>query len=69
MRDLLTAVRERDLMRSLEVLTTLRDALDGLEEKLVRAARIQGTTWAELGDVLQRSRQAVWKYYSGRGLK
>ncbi len=49
--------------RGLQAVVLLRRLADRLEETHVRAARMEGWTWQQIGDALGVSRQAVHKKY------
>lgn len=46
----------------------LRKEIEQGEAVLVRRARNQGATWAEIAEALGVSKQAIHKKYGGRGL-
>ncbi|MBK5249124.1 MAG: helix-turn-helix domain-containing protein [Actinomycetales bacterium] len=54
-----------DIVASLDALVRLRREADRREAILVRRARAQGLTWAEIAFLLGVSRQAVHKKYGG----
>nr|WP_139177885.1 helix-turn-helix domain-containing protein [Ruania alba] len=54
-----------DLYRGLDALVRLRQEADRREAVLVRRARAQGLTWAEIATLLGVSKQAVHKKYGG----
>ncbi|UFU08457.1 hypothetical protein LQF10_18425 [Ruania halotolerans] len=54
-----------DLYRALDALVRLRREADRREAVLVRRARAQGLTWAEIATLLGVSKQAVHKKYGG----
>ncbi|MEE6294680.1 hypothetical protein [Georgenia wangjunii] len=54
-----------DILGALHALAGVRRAADQREEILVRRARTQGLTWAQIALMLGVSRQAVHKKYGG----
>lgn len=65
---LLRAARDDDPQAGLAAAAEARHELERLEAVLVRRARIQGRTWAEIAAALGVSKQAVHKKHGGRGL-
>ena len=59
--DLATAASASDPRVGLSAVRALRRLLEELERTQVRRARAQGWSWAEIGDALEVSRQAVHK--------
>jgi DNA-directed RNA polymerase specialized sigma24 family protein len=64
--DLATAAAAADPRTGLRAVRALRRLLEELERTQVRRAREQGWSWAEIGEALEVSRQAVHKKH-GRG--
>ena len=62
-RDLVTALDNPDPVRALRAAAALQREADIRTEILVRQARINGCTWAEVAGALGVSRQAVHKRY------
>lgn len=54
-----------DIFAALNALVRLRQEADRREALLVRRARAQGLTWAEIAFLLGVSKQAVHKKYGG----
>ncbi len=65
---LVQAVSGDDPVASLGALAELRREMERREAVLVRRARTQGRTWADIAVVLGVSKQAVHKKYGGGGL-
>ncbi len=61
----LAAEDDDNVVRALAALTELRREADLREAVLVRQARAQSLTWAEIATLLGVSRQAVHKRYGG----
>ena len=59
--DLTTAASASDPRVGLRAVRALRRLLEELERTQVRRARAKGWSWAEIGDALEVSRQAVHK--------
>ncbi|MDT0268054.1 hypothetical protein RM844_17370 [Streptomyces sp. DSM 44915] len=57
-----------DPIAGLAAAAEVRREMERLEAVLVRRARAQGHTWAEIAGTLGISKQAVHKKYGGRGL-
>lgn len=57
-----------DPIEALAAVAELRKALERQEAVLVRRARTQGRSWAQIAEVLGVSRQAVHKKHGGRRL-
>ncbi|MGK5548515.1 helix-turn-helix domain-containing protein [Streptomyces sp. URMC 127] len=57
-----------DPIEGLRAAHDVRREMERLEAVLVRRARTQGRTWAEIAEVLGISKQAVHKKYGGRGI-
>lgn len=55
---------DRDTTLSLAAIGTLREWLDVQEDDAVARARAEGMSWGRIGELLGRSRQAVWEKYS-----
>ena len=62
--DLATAASDADPRTGLRAVRALRRLLEELERTQVRRARQQGWSWAEIGEVLEVSRQAVHKKHA-----
>jgi hypothetical protein len=65
---LAAAVRGENPLTALEATAGMRAELERWEAVLVRRARNNGATWAQIAAVLGISKQAVHKKYGGRGL-
>jgi DNA-directed RNA polymerase specialized sigma24 family protein len=61
--DLTTAASASDPRTGLRAVRALRRLLEELERTQVLRARGQGWSWAEIGEALDVSRQAVHKKY------
>jgi DNA-directed RNA polymerase specialized sigma24 family protein len=61
--DLATAASAADPRTGLRAVRALRRLLEELERTQVRRARREGWSWAEIGEALEVSRQAVHKKY------
>lgn len=59
---------DEDPIEALAAVAELRKALERQEAVLVRRARTQGRSWAQIAEVLGVSRQAVHKKHGGRRL-
>jgi hypothetical protein len=57
-----------DPLVGLDAVVRLRGETERAEAVLVRRARNQGATWAQIAEVLGVSKQAIHKKYGGRGL-
>lgn len=57
-----------DPLVGLDATVQVRKEMERVEAVLVRRARNQGRTWAEIAAVLGVSKQAIHKKYGGRGL-
>lgn len=57
-----------DPLVGLDATVRLRREMERVEAVLVRRARNQGSTWAEIAEVLGVSKQAIHKKYGGKGL-
>ena len=57
-----------DPLAGLDATVRVRGEMERIEAVLVRRARNQGSTWAEIAAVLGVSKQAIHKKYGGRGL-
>ncbi|GAA2372484.1 hypothetical protein N0X72_01530 [Streptomyces carpaticus] len=57
-----------DPVAGLAAAAEMRREMERLEAVLVRRARTQGRTWADIAAALGISKQAVHKKYGGRGL-
>lgn len=67
MRSLAHAVDDGDdVFAQLGALVALRKEADRREATLVRRARVEGLTWAEIAFLLGVSKQAVHKKYGSR---
>lgn len=64
--DLAVAAAAPDPTVGLRAVRALRVLLEELERRQVQSARGRGWSWAEIGEALQVSRQAVHKKH-GRG--
>lgn len=62
--DLATAAAGRDPMIALRALTALRQDLDLLEARQVRAAREEGWSWQQIAEPLGVSKQAAHKKHA-----
>lgn len=71
-RDQLTQLARRagddDPVAALAAVAEMRRELERQEAVLVRRARTQGTSWAQIAESLGVSRQAVHKKHGGRRL-
>jgi DNA-directed RNA polymerase specialized sigma24 family protein len=61
--DLATDAAAADPRTGLRAVRALRRLLEELERTQVRRARSEGWSWAEIGEALEVSRQAVHKKY------
>ncbi|WP_193609271.1 hypothetical protein [Nocardioides lijunqiniae] len=61
----IAAEDDDDVVRALAAVAELRRQVDQREEVLVRRARTQSLTWAEIATLLGVSRQAVHQRYGG----
>jgi hypothetical protein len=57
-----------DPLRSLQAVARMRAETERLEAVLVRRARNNGSSWAQIAAVLGVSKQAVHKKHGGKGL-
>jgi AraC-like DNA-binding protein len=62
------ATGDEDPRAALRAAAELRRASERMEERLVRRARNQGLSWAEVASQLGVSKQAVHRKYGGRGV-
>ncbi|MCX5207111.1 hypothetical protein OG897_37615 [Streptomyces sp. NBC_00237] len=62
------AAKGVDPVAGLSATVEVRREMERLEAVLVRRARTQGRTWADIAAALGISKQAVHKKYGGRGL-
>lgn len=62
------ATASEDPLVGLDAVVQVRREMERVEAVLVRRARNQGATWAEIAAVLGVSKQAIHKKYGGRGL-
>lgn len=62
------ATGDDDPRAALRAAAELRRASERMEARLVRRARNQGLSWAEVATQLGVSKQAVHRKYGGRGL-
>lgn len=62
------AAGDDDPLVALRAAAELRRASERMEAQLVRRARNQGLSWAEVAAQLGVSKQAVHRKYGGRGL-
>lgn len=69
MADKLTALAEDepDPLRGLQVVRRMRTEAERLESVMVRRARNNGSSWAQIATVLGVSKQAVHKKHGGKG--
>lgn len=65
---LVRAAGDDDPRRALRAAAELRRGTERLEAELVRRARNQGLSWAEVAAQLGVSKQAVHRKYGGGGL-
>lgn len=68
LRDLVAASDDADPRVALAATADGIREFERLQTVLVRRARVQGITWAEIATVLGVSKQAVHKKYGGRRL-
>lgn len=68
LRTLATATASEDPLVALDATVQVRKEMERIEAVLVRRARNQGATWAEIAAVLGVTKQAIHKKYGGRGL-
>ena len=64
---LVEATVQVDPLIGLAATRQLRAEMERREAVLVRKARNQGATWAQIAQVLGVSKQAIHKKYGGRG--
>lgn len=57
-----------DTLTALAATTAVMEEMERRRAVLVRRARNEGATWAQIAAALQVSKQAVHKKYGGRGL-
>ncbi|MEU6860345.1 hypothetical protein AB0B28_15925 [Glycomyces sp. NPDC046736] len=62
------ATADSDPLQGLKALAEVRAEAERVEAVLVRRARNNGSSWAQIAAVLGVSKQAVHKKYAGRGL-
>jgi len=62
------ATGDDDPRAALRAAAELRRATERLEAQLVRRARNQGMSWAEVAEQLGVAKQTVHRKYGGRGL-
>lgn len=62
------ATGDDDPRAALRAAAELRRASERMEARLVRRARNQGLSWAEVAQQLGVSKQAVHRKYGGRGI-
>lgn len=60
------AVRDGSYVAALGDLQTLREVIDRAEDDVALAARLNGASWADLGDGLGLTRQAAFARYNRR---
>ncbi|MGH8774338.1 MAG: hypothetical protein ACRDWI_03930 [Jiangellaceae bacterium] len=66
--DLARATAGERPLTGLDAVAQIRREMERTEAVLVRRARNDGATWAEIAAILGISKQAVHKKYGGRGL-
>lgn len=66
--DLVRAVDGENPRDALSAAAQARRELERIEAVLVRRARVQGSTWAQIATALGVTRQAVHRKYGGRGV-
>ncbi|WP_437426545.1 hypothetical protein [Williamsia muralis] len=66
--ELANAIDTDDPVSGLAATVRLRAELERTESVLVRRARVNGVTWAQIATILGVSKQAVHKKYSARSL-
>lgn len=66
--DISSITENADPVEALREAAALRHRLEGQVEVLVYRARVAGTTWTQIAEVLGVSKQAVHKKYGGRRL-
>lgn len=62
------ATGSNDSLAGLAASAQLRRENERIEAVLVRRARNEGATWAQIAETLGVSKQAIHKKYGGRGL-
>ncbi|HEU5126408.1 MAG TPA: helix-turn-helix domain-containing protein [Glycomyces sp.] len=65
---LAAATADEDPIQGLKALGRIQAETERLEAVLVRRARNNGSSWAQIAAVLGVSKQAVHKKHAGRGL-
>ncbi|WP_199035315.1 helix-turn-helix domain-containing protein [Glycomyces salinus] len=65
---LATATADPDPLLGLQAVSQMRAETERLEAVLVRRARNNGSSWAQIATILGVSKQAVHKKHGGRGL-
>lgn len=68
MRTLVSAADDDDPRVALRAAAALRHRVEQRQSELVRRARNQGLTWAEIASNLGITKQAVHRRYGGTGL-
>jgi len=61
--DLLHRVGGSDPLRALSAIALLRVYLEDRESDVVRKARAESRSWAQIAEALGRSKQSVWEKY------
>ncbi|MBU3702349.1 MAG: hypothetical protein FGM58_09935 [Acidimicrobiia bacterium] len=54
----------KDPLAALRVLTASEAEIDRIRRDRVRAARVAGASWQQIGDALGISRQSAWESYT-----
>jgi hypothetical protein len=62
------ATRSEQTLAALASTTKVISEMERIRAVLVRRARTEGATWAQIAAALEVSKQAVHKKYGGRGL-